>query len=561
MDYKAILIYKDESASELACMLNAAWYENQGNSNIVDLYSTRTIDNVVYYASPEGISNLPNGWHDGAVDYRLPDPDASLAVAEERYIVSDTGSRIRYKYYMNSGKPHVLMYAPQLLKDGQYYTITNGKIVDRDFTGAVEVYFGMYYVNRTRWREAGEKILPSYGFYLRPNLGTTFGDIYKQGAFNVPLWDGSQISPGYKPTKKNNRQGGRGTGSIAGVTRAERIDTATRNSLFSYGSTNGDGLTYYSISDSQLPELLKVIYKKGDYNDMSYVRSALISGNKVPAMGWTLSQQDVYIRVADINTEIESRILLDRFVTKKLQRKSFSAVEATGTFADFTNLKMRLILPFVGSVNLDPTYFVGDGGWIEIEVTVDAYTGNVVYWVYGKSCDAEVDQDTLYGTYAGNCAVKVPLCGAGVDGSTLQDVKNISGTIATGTASMVGGAMSGNIAGAVAGGASMATGLAGDIMQIMHPTYSVDKAGTIDTNSTTLQPWQVAIEFELPVVLYTEENIKEVGVPSWERHQIKDFIGQSGIYFFEAFNLDKINSASDEEKGRIRELLKSGVYI
>lgn len=560
MDYRAILIYKDESASELACMLNAAWYENQGNSNIIDLYTPRTIDGINYYVSTEGVTNMPNGWHDGAVDYRLPDPDASLAQAQERYIVSDTGSRIRYKYYMNSGKPHVLMYNPQLLKDGQYYTISNDIVVDRDFTGAVEVYFGMYYVSRTNWRDAG-KIMPTYGFYLRPNLGTTFGDIYKQGAFNVPLWDGSQISPGYKPTKKNNRQGGRGTGTIAGVTRAERIDTAARNLLFSYGSSNGDGLTYYIIGDSQLPELLKVLYKKGDYNDMSYVRSALISGNKVPAMDWGTTGQDVTIRVADIDTKITASVLSDRFKTKRLQRKSFSAVEATGTYADFTNLKMRLILPFVGSVNLDPTYFVGEGGWIEIEVTVDAYTGNIVYWVYGKSCDAEVDQDTLYGTYAGNCAVKVPLCGAGVDGSTLQDVKNISSTIATGASSVVGGMMSGNIPGVVAGLASSAIGLIGDTMKINHPTYSVDKAGTIDTNSTTLQPWQVAIEFEIPVVLYTEENTKEVGVPSWERHQIKDFIGQSGIYFFDAFNLDTISDASDQEKGRIRELLKSGVYI
>lgn len=500
----------------------------------------------------------------------VPEPDF---YENDREIFLNKGIKVGYKYYVDSNTLYFKMNHISIRDQGQYREAAKPDSpnspwchVSYSYNDVKQIQISVFYLSQCRFRDAGTgdwgQKEPAYMLYIqgRTTGGSALGPAYiillAEKVFEYS--DGSDIEDGYNKTD-TNKKGGKGSGSIVGAQNAERINITARNSLFSYGSANGDGLTYYYMDESLLPALLKKVYIKGDYNDMSYVRSALISAVQVPALGWTLNSGDYNIRVANVDTGVSAKTIKDRFAKKSTTRKTFDEIDGTGTFLDFTGLGMRLILPFVGSVNLDPNYFFGPGGWIEVEASVDCYTGNIVYWVYGSSSNNISGTDTLYGVYSGNCGVKVPLAGAGVDGSTLQDVKNVSGTIATGLSSIIGGTMSGNVAGAIAGGAASGINLIGDLININHPTYSVDKAGTIDTNSTTLCPWQIAIEFDIPTVLYSEKFEEMFGIKSIDADNNINNL-PAGIYFFDGIKVDSITGASEAEKNKIRELLRSGVF-
>ena len=89
-------------------------------------------------------------------------------------------------------------------------------------------------------------------------------------------------------------------------------------------------------------------------------------------------------------------------------------------------------LPFCGSVPLDVDLLADDPD-LDITMTLDILTGDIVYYI---------SQDTGYilSSYSGNCASKIPVSGASLDGSGV-----VSGAVSMlmGGASAIGGNMSG----------------------------------------------------------------------------------------------------------------------
>lgn len=560
-EYVPIRLFSDSRASVLAATIKIPFLRNTYGdlTPLTDNFSNRLIGEGedayrIYFMDSTGISSFPSsGFNENVTEYRLPDPDPSYAQSEDRYIVSETGSRITYRYYLNNGTPTVRMFLPQLYIDNNYITMSSlAPFSDRTFPGAVEVYFGMIGMDFLRWRYPdGDALwLPAYGMYLRPNLGSSFGDRVQRGGFTTDLWENSQELPNFKPTGGNAQSGGMGLGTYEGITDGEEMDVATRNGLFSFCSTDGNGLTCYRLSSRQaFLDVINGCYSLGAVKDNSYLRDALISAYLLPAMDADqLPTDEIHgIRVGDNTFLQEAQWPNQRVVTHMLSEEyscsyTFGETGGWGDMNDFVSAKYTLYLPFVGSINIDSNAIAL--GSMTVKYTINAYNGNVVYWVYTTSMSSPTN--TLYGTYSGNCAVQIPICGAGQSGSVLGKITNTVSSIATGAASIA----TGNIGGAINAGMN--------VIDNWVPTYNVDRAGNIDTNSTTQQAYEIRLKISKPVVLRdgTESDILR-GRPSFYTTTLNNL--PTGFHVISDINLDKVN-ASDAEKSKIKSILKGGIF-
>lgn len=374
----------------------------------------------------------------------------------------------------------------------------------------------------------------------------------------------------YKP-KNNVRSGGRGTGGMSGAGRAEHFNVSARNSLFGWASATGKGLTYWWTLTSNLHDILAWAYSWGICNDNSYIRSALVSAFSIPGSpqlenvpGGGALEKPIQVADKTLDNITGGIISRGRFYSMGEMKKVYLSSDANGDFSDFTNMEIQLILPFVGMVNLDPKVCAGSGTIFYVEGWIDAYTGNVLYYVYTKTAE-ENSREILYGTYSGNAAVSLPLVGGGAVGSYLQNVQNKVSNLATGIASVASattGAINGN-ASAAAMGLAGAINSAIEQKRLNNPPIRVDKGGTVDPNASAMLPHQVALNFSIPVRVDPANYAKENGVPSCIYRNISELLTANipGRYTFSALMVDDISDASEAEKQKIRSILMNGVII
>lgn len=355
---------------------------------------------------------------------------------------------------------------------------------------------------------------------------------------------------------KNTKKGGSGSGAWTNRSNGERMNISERRNAFSFCSKNGDGLTCYRLGNSDfLHYILNQTYELGIVKDNSYVRSALVSAYLLPYCpdieSPTFTRFQTYVQVANL-TLGEERPESKEVVLTNLSGKYGCIYDLSGNgWDDFHDWETRfeLYLPFVGSVNIDARAIAQSQ--IYVIYTINVYNGNIVYWVYTKCLDSPTDR--LYGIYSGNCAIEIPLMGAGESGSVLGKITNTVSGIATGVSSIA----SGN---PVAAAAGLVNG-ASQIIDSLVPSYHVDKSGTIDTNSSTQSPYRISLKITAPRPIRLGENSIETpvkGKPSYFNCTIEDL--PSGLNVISDINLDTV-TASDAEKDAIRQILKGGVFV
>ena len=146
----------------------------------------------------------------------------------------------------------------------------------------------------------------------------------------------------------------------------------------------------------------------------------------------------------------------------------------------------------------------------------------------------------LYGTYTGNCAVEIPLCGSGRTGNTLGKILNAGSQIAAGFAE------------------SPAKG-AIDIYNAAQSfsDRTVNKSGANDVNSGCLIPYQCRLDIERREVIRTEDYADLNGVPAFDTVKISEI---SGFVKVQTIDLSGI-TCEQSERDELRRLLEKGVYI
>lgn len=487
--------------------------------------------------------------------WRIPDTSN-----ESFYIYFDGGTRVSFKHYVN-GNRNILRIEPTFgirhvenYIDGSFGYQTGLLNYEYDPTDVGSITLHAFHCTVYGFRDSGGNYTgnyrPAYVFFIRirSKLGS-LGDPIYLCAFQddlLTLSDGEQKAP--NAPNKTTRRGGMGTGSYPNRVNGERMNVAIRNGSTSYGG-NGDGLTYYRLTKSALHAVLNKVYQIGIARDNAYLRQCLVCAYLLPDLtitadtGYGVSVANERVPVGQVEIYDIEHISQPRNAYYDFTNNEDYSV-GWDNYTDFTNTKLTLYLPFVGAVNID----VNACQYSRLSVTyyIDVYNGNIVYWVYTRSYDSPTD--TLYGVFSGNCAIQIPLYGVGESGSILGKVTNTVNAIATGAAAVI------------TGNPRMTVKAVGDTMSAVEsaiPTYTVERNGTIDTNSVSLQGWRISLKISKPKVLRCD-SVQLIGLPSYYKARISEL--PSGYHVVGAVDVDTIPNATAAEKEEIRRILMGGFY-
>lgn len=491
--------------------------------------------------------------------WRVPD------VSDESfYIYLDGGTRIRFKHYQD-GNNHRLSIEPvfgirhvEEYIDGSfgYQNPLCNYAYDPADVGSITLH--TFHCTTYGFRDFNGwtgNYRPAYTIFIRiRSRSGSLGDPIYLCAFQddlLTLSDGERKAP--NAPNKTTRRGGMGTGSYPGRINGDPL-TAEKvqllNAYTSYGSTNGIGLTFYKMSSGDFNDVVQFAYQIGIVKDNSYIRDCLVTAYKLPIVDVS-SQTASTVKLADrsVHGLTTSKILLEHITYPKecvyrfINNEDYSV--GWDNYTDFTNTKLTLYLPFVGNINIDVN--ACQYSTLTVRYIIDCYNGNIVYWVYTQSVDSSTN--TLYGIYSGNCAISIPLMGAGQSGSVLGKITNIVSSLATGAVGF-----------AVGSPRLAVNGITGGIQAIndaAFPAYSVNRGGTIDVNSNVMQSLSIRLKISKPRVLRCD-SVQLIGLPSYFKAKISEL--PSGYHTVGAVDVDTIPNATAAEKEEIRRILMGGFY-
>lgn len=222
--------------------------------------------------------------------------------------------------------------------------------------------------------------------------------------------------------------------------------------------------------------------------------------------------------------------------------------EYYGNYLDYAPYsKAHVYLPFIGIVELDVDDIVGHG--VNITYHIDSYNGSCIAQITVAKTDY---QNTVY-QFSGNCSVEIPLAG----GSQAAIKAGLISAAATGISSIVGGLASmlgGNIAGGIGG---IAYGIGGAVSQAVSQKSSVQHSGTFGASYGAMGIKKPYFIIHRPIQKIVVNYNEDYGFPAHKRVRIGNCKG-----FLRVREVHAVSStATDEEKARIEELLKDGVFV
>ncbi len=217
--------------------------------------------------------------------------------------------------------------------------------------------------------------------------------------------------------------------------------------------------------------------------------------------------------------------------------------------------KCHVYLPFVGIVELNVDDIVGHG--VNITYKIDEYNGSCIAQItvakYTELNGEPVEYSDLMYQFSGNCAVELPLAG----GTQSAIRAGMIQAAAYGLSSAIGGIVSGaagNIGGAISG---LASGAAGAISSLVSAKSSVQHSGSFGSSFGALGCKIPFITITRPKQLAVYNYPELYGYPA---HCAVTIGACTGFLRVREVNV-RSATASDEEKMKIEEMLKAGVYV
>ena len=283
-------------------------------------------------------------------------------------------------------------------------------------------------------------------------------------------------------------------------------------------------------------QIVSYVYGSHIFHDSDKILNAVVSAHILPILYVPTTANIGRVYLANVTRSVNTA----HIITSRLVTGSMGSVDLTNSgyddFNDFENTTASIYLPFVGRITLDINAIAR--GIVKVDYIIDLFNGNIGYWIYTQSKDAVYP--VLYGTYTGNCAVEIPLCGSGRTGNTLGKILNAGSQIAAGFAE------------------SPAKG-AIDIYNAAQSfsDRTVNKSGANDVNSGCLIPYQCRLDIERREVIRTEDYADLNGVPAFDTVKISEI---SGFVKVQTIDLSGI-TCEQSERDELRRLLEKGVYI
>lgn len=232
----------------------------------------------------------------------------------------------------------------------------------------------------------------------------------------------------------------------------------------------------------------------------------------------------------------------------KIDCGSIVVPEYYGNYLDYAPYtKTHIYLPFIGIVELNSDDIIGHA--VNTTYYVDAYNGSCIAQITVARTGYE---NTVY-QYSGNCAVEVPLAG----GSQAAIKAGMISAAATGITSVIGGVAS-MLGGRIGAGIStIAYGAGAAVSQAVSNKSSVQHSGTFGASYGAMGIKKPYIIVHRPIQKEVYNYNRDYGFPAHKRVVIGSCTG-----YLRVREVDVVSAhATDEEKAKIEEMLKGGVFV
>ena len=235
--------------------------------------------------------------------------------------------------------------------------------------------------------------------------------------------------------------------------------------------------------------------------------------------------------------------------------------EYYGNYLDYSPYtKVHVYLPFIGIMQLNADDIIGHA--VNITYRIDEYNGSCIAMIRSAKTtqhqNEEYDLDALLYQFEGNCAVEVPLSGGSQANIRIAAMTGIMQLATSVVGGAYGGLMSGN-AGMAVGGAVMGlgSGLASAASNLLHAKSSVQKSGQFGASYGAMGEKKPFFIINRPVQVQVMNYNLEYGFPA---HKFVTIGACTGFLRCREVNVISAR-ATNEEKNKIEELLKTGVFV
>lgn len=208
----------------------------------------------------------------------------------------------------------------------------------------------------------------------------------------------------------------------------------------------------------------------------------------------------------------------------------------TGAFLDFAPFTtITLSIPILGNVDIDASAILGNA--LRLYFTLDAFSGIIACDI----CIVESGTEWIYTTLHANCAVDMPIAGAGANANPLQKIAGGISSIFTGGAQNIPNAIIGIYDG------------------VQNANYSRPISRVQSSNAMpVISPTTIYLTIATPENYNAGDFWTLAGIPSHMSGIIGDF---SGFTIFEHVDLSAVSGATESELQEIENTLYGGVWL
>lgn len=295
----------------------------------------------------------------------------------------------------------------------------------------------------------------------------------------------------------------------------------------------------YVFSNTSIEDALAGIYNAIFFSKyVDFMLDLVILPIEVPAPNLVhIKVGGKYVKTAN-DAFIDAPMVQQQYVEVDLG--TLAIEEYWANFLDFAGTRVKLFLPYVGFVDLQPEYVIG--GEIGVKYRFNVLDGSFMAYVRSTSGHSELEE-SLIAQYSGVAAVHIPLQAADYS-------QKVSGLI-----SAIGGVAAG-VAGSGVMGAIAAHGVANAANTLIQKPGS-SHANGYNASSSFLSHRTPYLIIERQTSQFSEKYPEEVGLPLNVAMRLGDC---EGLTIASTAHLDTI-PATREEKNLISQYLKEGIII
>lgn len=411
-----------------------------------------------------------------------------------------------------------------------------------------------------------------FGFFAYNETAETWGFLYQpvsSDALNV-IWDtaSSQPSPGekgFRPTGARTSKNAPGIGGRPGGPAAPGTNPGYEGDHITqpgapdetHASAIGAGfLTCYKIDENNLAkvgadlygETLLNIIRSISVNPLDFIVSLMVfpappadvkAADYVKLGGWRCKVPPVPADPENnLGIEAQGYPLAKQF--RVINFGTLNVYENWGNFLDYQT-QIELYLPFIGVVQIDPAECMN--GTINVQYTIDYFTGMCVANVLCSKPGFELPNGQIIPnveaqhSYQGNCAIQIPLSAINYGSMIGSLINSCTQAITNPAMGVVGAAET-----ALNGGFSP----------------NVTSKGNLVANSGYCSVLYPYIRLTRPITAEPDSYQETIGYPSY----INTKLGEcEGLCICDEINVEGITGATANEKLRIQQLCKEGVFV